>query len=96
MLGVSYEDLTRDFELTSFSPAGRRWRSAIVGGNAFDDTGVMQDDAENYVAWGKMNRLMMEQYGGGTLQEAIEKYLITACGVPKEEIESIRNILLEK
>ncbi len=96
VLGVSYEDLTRDFELTSFSPAGRRWRSAIVGGNAFDDTGVMQDDAENYVAWGKMNRLMMEQYGGGTLQEAIEKYLITACGVPKEEIESIRNILLEK
>ncbi|MBQ7642921.1 MAG: tyrosine-protein phosphatase, partial [Clostridia bacterium] len=38
LLGVSYDDLMRDYELTSFSKSSRRWRSAIVDGD-FDDTG---------------------------------------------------------
>ncbi len=96
LLGVSYEDLTRDFELTSFSAAGRRWRSEIVGGTGFAAEGVMQDDQENYVAWGKMHQMMQQQYGAGTLAETIENYLITACGVPQEDIDSVRRILLEK
>ncbi len=95
LLGVSYEDLTRDFELTSFSAAGRRWRSEIVDG-AFEDQGVMQDDQENYVAWGKMHQLMQEQYGAGSLAETVENYLRTVCNVPQEDIDSVRSILLEK
>lgn len=97
VLGVSYEDLTKDFELTSFSKLGRRWRSDIVDG-AFTDTGVMQDDASNYVAWDKMYRSIMQYYGteDGTLKAAIENYLITVCNVKQEEINSFRTIMLKQ
>ncbi len=94
VLGVPYEDLTRDFELTSFSQAGKRWRSNILPDGSFDPSGVMQDDQENFVAWDQMHRLMCEEYGAGTLEKTIENYLINACGVPLEEIESLRSILL--
>ncbi len=94
VLGVSYEDLTRDFELTSFSAGGRRWRAEIIAGESFDSKGVMQDNYDNYVAWGKMNQMMKAKYGGKTLSETIENYLIEACDVPKEDIDSLRKIML--
>ena len=43
LLGVAYEDLVRDFELTSFSPSGARYRSAIEEG-AFSSTGIIDDN----------------------------------------------------
>ncbi len=94
VLGVSYEDLTRDFELTSFSQADRRWRSEIGEGGMFDDTGVMQDDDGNYVAWGKMHQMMMDNYGKESVKAAIENYLVNICGVPQEDIDSLRSIML--
>ena len=51
LLGVSYEDLTRDFELTSFSSSGKRWRGAGTGGTFADNDLIMQEDNSNYVAW---------------------------------------------
>ncbi len=95
VLGVSYEDLTRDFELTSFSQGGRRWRSEIIGGERFDPSGVMQDDKENYVAWGKMHQMMLEKYGAQSLEKTIEKYLTEACGVPQADIDNLRSIMLQ-
>lgn len=95
VLGVAYEDLTRDFELTSFSPGGRRWRGEITDGK-FDSLGVMQDNHDNYVAWGKMNQMMKAKYGAGSLSETIENYLIKACDVPQEDIDSLRRIMLEE
>lgn len=91
VLGVSYEDLTRDFELTS-----GRYRSAIVDGK-FAEDGVMQDNADNYIAWDKMYQTMMQDYGteDGTLASAIENYLVTVCKVKEEEIESMKSIMLE-
>lgn len=91
VLGVSYEDLTRDFELT----AGRN-RSAIVDG-LFDEGGVMQDNADNYIAWDKMYQTMMAEYGteDGSLASAIENYLVTVCKVKEKEIESLKSIMLE-
>ncbi len=91
VLGVSYEDLTRDFELTS-----GRSRRAVVDG-AFADSGVMQDNADNYIAWDKMYQTMMEKYGtdDGSLASAIENYLVTVCKVKKEEIESMKSIMSE-
>lgn len=95
VLGVPYEDLTRDFELTSFSKGGRRWRSDIED-KMFTEDGVMQDDTDNYVAWEKMYRMMMQCYGTdeGTLASAIENYLVTACGVEKQDIETLRTMML--
>lgn len=98
VLGVSYEDLTRDFELTSFSSGGARWRSGIVEDSlTFDGTGVMQDDEENYVAWDELCDMMLEEYGGseGNLQAAIENYLTKACGVKKEHIRTLKNVMLD-
>lgn len=91
LLGVSYEDLTRDFELTL-----GRYRSAIVDGK-FTKDGVMEDIENNYVAWGKMYQTMMQDYGtkDGSLASAIENYLVTVCKVKKEEIESVKSIMLE-
>lgn len=96
VLGVSYEDLTRDFEITSFMGMGNRWRGSKESG--FTD-GVMSDTyTETYVAWGKMAELMMQYYSDeedGSLSAAIENYLITACGVRQEHIDALKDIMLE-
>lgn len=95
LLGVSYEDLTRDFETTSFTYYGSRWRSNIIDGQ-FDGSGIMQDDESNYVAWGKMYSLLMENYAneGENLSLAIERYLIEVCEVDKDCIDAIKDIML--
>ncbi len=95
VLGVSYADLTRDFELTSFSAAGGRWRSEIGPDGSFDSTGVMQDDDGNYVAWEKMHEMITSRYKEDTLQKSIERYLLEACKVPQEDIDNLRKIMLE-
>lgn len=97
LLGVSYEDLTRDFEMTSFSYYGARWRSSIDEGGRFDAGGVMQDNEKNYIAWGEMYALLTDNYGGedGSLSAAIENYLVTACGVEQAHIDALRDIMLE-
>lgn len=94
-LGVPYESLVKDFELTSFSAYGKRWRGEI-GDDGFINE-VMQDDNLNYVAFGELYKLIMENYAeeNETLSEAIEKYLKTACGVSDLQLEKIRKILIE-
>lgn len=78
LLGVSYRNLTKDFELTSFGGQGPRLRSAIKSdGSGFDDTGVYQNNSSNYVAWGKLNKAM-QSYTGETLADKIENYLLSA------------------
>lgn len=96
LLGVSYEDLTRDFELTSFSKQGPRFRSGVEAGT-FDSSGVYQDNQENYVAWGKLYDMMMQGYGtgDGKLSSAIENYLINVCEIEQSTLDTVRNILLE-
>ena len=92
LLGVSYGDLTRDFEITSFtSQRTLRWRGSE--GNFKD--GVMQDNSDNYVAWGKMYDYMMRYYGEGkTLSEAIENYLASHCEIKKATLEKVKALLL--
>ena len=92
---MPYESLTKDFEITSFMGMGNRWRGSAESG--FTD-GVMSDTYnETYVAWGKMYELMMHYYSTeeGTLSSAIENYLEKVCGVSRDTIESIRDIMLE-
>ena len=100
VLGVSYEDLTRDFELTSFS-GSKRWRAD----DAQDKDGQMNylDMANtktegNMVAWGKLYNEMMEygaKNGCTTLQQSIEYWLTSYIGVPKAHIDSFKSIVLE-
>jgi protein tyrosine/serine phosphatase len=95
VLGVAYEDLVQDFELTSFSEQGRRWRSSVKNWE-FENEGVMQNDEKNFVAFGQMHSLLMQYYApnGGTLQQAIENYLTGVCDISAETIEAVRGNLL--
>ncbi len=94
LLGVSYEDLTKDFELTSFSQSGARWRGSIEDGVL--TSGVMQDDSGNYVGFAEMHDLIMEHYEteAGTLSSAIENYLIKGCGISKETVEKVKKNIM--
>lgn len=98
LLGVSYEDLTRDFELTSFSPTGKRWRGKGLGGTFGPEDDVMQEDSSNTVAWGRLYKKMMEygsENGCTTLQDSIEHWLINYIGVKQSQIDSFKSIMLE-
>ena len=99
VLGVSYFELAKDYELTSFSNQGNRWRDNIIEtpfGYMFDGSGIMEY-GNITASFGKMHNLMMENYvvADGTLSSAIENYLIKECEVTKEQIDNFRNIMLE-
>ena len=96
---MSYFELAKDYELTSFSNQGNRWRDNIIEtpfGFVFDGSGVMKY-GNITASFGKMHNLMMENYvvADGTLSSAIENYLITECEVTKEQIDNFRKIMLE-
>ena len=101
LLGVSYEDLTKDFELTTFSSQGNRFRSG-VSGNSFvtegEMAGIYECDSNNYVAWGKLHELISTNYAqeNGELASAIEYYLKKVCDVNDETIAAVRRNLLGK
>ena len=96
LLGVEYEDLTRDFEITSFSVAGDRYRSFVNEDDTFNPIGVYENDDGNWMGWGKMNTVMQFYYGeeGQPLYKAIENYLKEVCEVSDETIAAVRRNLL--
>ena len=96
LLGVGEEDLIRDFELTSFSKvSGLRYRSGITDGT-FAEIGVMKNDYDNFVAFGALINAIKSNYGaeGKPLSYAVENFLTGYVGVSREEIESIKRIML--
>ncbi len=96
LLGVSEADLIRDYELTSFSKvSGLRYRSEIKDGN-FTSIGVMQNDYDNFVAFGALIEAIKVNYGaeGKPFSYAIENFLTGYIGVSHEQIESIKRIML--
>ena len=99
LLGVSYEDLTRDFELTTFSSQGNRYRSGVEDGHFVTTgelAGIYECDTDNYVAWGKLYELISTNYAceNGQLCSAIERYLKEVCNVSDETIQAVRRNLL--
>ena len=98
VLGVPYFELAKDFELTSFSEQGDRWRDNIVEtpfGYAFEGSGRMTL-GKITVTFGRMYQLMMENYAteDGTLSSAIANYLVNQCDVQPQHIIKMREILL--
>ena len=96
LLGVPYEDLVKDFEITSFSTYGNRYRSAVKEDNTFTDSGIFQNDNNNWVAFGKLHELMVVEYGDDDkpLYYAIENYLKQVCEVSDQTIAAVRRNLL--
>lgn len=97
LMGVSYEDLTRDFELTTTSIYGGRARAKLTE-EGFDYTVTSQEiqDAAPY-CWTYMYKTILKDYGEGTedLSLAIENYLLS-FGVSQKRIDDVRNILLDR
>lgn len=99
LLGVSQDDLTRDYELTGFA-IGKRLRSEIVtssGTAKWKASGVMQAGGGNYIAWGPLHDRMLAEYGtgDGKLSSAIENFLKTQCGVTQTQINEVRRLMLQ-
>ena len=96
MLGVSYEDLTRDYELTAFSKVGEMWRGTSFTYSYVNDEGATTLTTEEDT-WQKMNNTMMNVYGTGDLKlsSAIKNFLKTECSVTDEMIAKIKDIMLK-
>ncbi len=85
LLGVDYDDILRDYELTAFSPVGNMNRET-----SFTYSGAQSVKQE--AAFTAMHERMLGY--GDTLREAVENYLESECGVTEDEIAAIRTILL--
>lgn len=100
MLGVEYESLVKDFELTTFYHS-KRFRSKINfdGTNYFFDSGgIMRRDSSNYIAFDHMYDCFMKNYntGDNKLSSCIKKYLNTECEISFETMDKISELLLEE
>ena len=78
LLGVPYEQLVQDYELTSFSHSGTRTRYGWSDGAFYE---MYQTFLQSYA-------------NGGTLQDGITRYLISYIGVSQEDIDAIKSIML--
>lgn len=98
LLGVTYEDLTRDYELTSFAfEHDNRWRGDGIGGT-FGPNDLIQHNISNSNVdgrWGMMNKAFMESKycTDGKLSTAIENFLL-AAGVKQQHIDAYKKIML--
>ena len=95
LLGVSFEDLTRDFELTSFA-GSPRWRSkANADGTDFDDSGIyMTSDQGNNVSWGLLKAEIEKYNRGGDLADTIENFLVNYAEIPQAQIDAVKSIMI--
>ena len=89
LLGVEYENIVRDYELTAFSKVGSMDRST-----SFSFSG--EETVTQEQAFTAMYEVMMEYYGteSSMLSDAVANYLMIECGITAEQIASIREILL--
>ena len=81
LLGVSYDDIRPEYELTSFSAIGLRPGNDYYKGQSLDQT-----HAE-----------MLEKYGDstGNLQAAVRNFLTSYIGLSEATLDSIRTIMLD-
>ena len=91
LLGVSYEDLVIDFELTSYSSINNEHIRNHLDGHQ-----------HQYDRWPALiNQVKTDTTGGyawddnALLKDNIENFLVKACSVPQATIDTIRDIMLE-
>jgi hypothetical protein len=91
VLGVSYTDLVIDFELTSYSSINNEHIRSHIQGHQ-----------HSYDRWPALiNQIKNDTTGGyaydanASLEDNIENFLVKACSVPQETINTIRDIMLE-
>ena len=90
LLGVSYTDLVIDYELTSYSSINNEHiRSHAQSRQTWDHYAELisglQTDTTNGYAWDAT----------ASIKENVESFLLKACGVSQDTIDTIRDIMLE-
>lgn len=82
LLGVSYDDIRPEYELTTFSAIGLRAADSYQPNLTLDGT----------------YQRMLDEYGGGSgnLQVAIQNFLTNYIGISSTTLDSIKDILLDK
>ena len=109
LLGVSYEDMVKDYELTNFSQSGqKRWRThAYTDTDGFADltnlsyadlVGTTPNDGTGRKNCGynidAMYVYLMENYKGqGTTIKDAVTNYVKSCGVTQETIDAFKNIM---
>ena len=98
LLGVSYTDLVIDFELTSYSSIDNEHIRCHMP----DNNSLGQKHQHNYDRWPALiNQIKTDTTGGyawdddALLKDNIEEFLVKACSVPQDTIDTIRDIMLE-
>ena len=87
VLGVSESDMAKDYELTYFSPED--WSMS------WDDNGnSYYGHVRTTYSYKSIRKTIFRQTDSGTYQERIVKYLLQ-IGVPQEDIDDFRAIMLE-
>ena len=94
LLGVDFEDITKDYELSAFSAVGSMNREKDWN---YSGDGVPMGTHHVDRVWETMNAMMLQYYGtdSGLLSDAVANYLLRECGITEEQIASVRAILLE-
>ena len=82
LLGVSYDDIRPEYELTTFSAIGLRAADSYQPNLTLDGT----------------YQRMLEEYGEGSenLQVAVQNFLTNYIGISSSTLDSIKKIMLEE
>lgn len=99
LLGVSEEDLIKDYELTSFSSYGPRWRAGSNNANTGFDYSKIKDSYDFQLM---IKTLRTYGNNGDSIQQCIVNFLTKAndssktggCGLSIETLNKIKVILL--
>ena len=86
-LGVSESDMSKDYELTYFSPDD--WSMSTD-----DDGNRVYNHIINTYSFQSIYKTIFKETDSGTYQERIVKYLLQ-IGVPQKDIDDLRSIMLE-
>ncbi len=94
LLGVDFEDITKDYELSAFSAVGSMNREKDW---KYSGDGVPAGTHHVDRVWETTNTMMLRYYGtgSGALSDAVANYLMRECDITAEQIASVREILLE-
>lgn len=98
LLGVDEQSLLKDYELTTFSRYGKRLRSSLSDdGKSFTNSGIMQNNSGNYVAMGLLIDALKAHYtNNGTINEAVNNFLMEYIGLSNDTIDKIKAIMLSE
>lgn len=94
-LGVSEEDIIRDYELTSFSTEGNRWRAAANEGETdFDFSNNDISSGTEARIMNLLNDIKNKDDSIGNLQDKFIDTLVTDCGIDIDDIHKMQVIML--